>query len=234
MLALSAFFAGAATRLTLENGINIVFEGCADGSVRFEALGKKPSAPVKEFELSREVAADDFVQAEDGSYRWNGYTVIPAADGYTLLFNGEELYTSSFNEEPSLLREIRNWKTATEFYGFGEASRNVSLRNQSFAIWNVSKYGDHAYLFIPFYVTNTNTCVYYNAGSNDRIYFQDGKDFQVQKRLSQDRMFRTSGFISRRKRCEILQGIRRILPSSKMGVRLHPVKVRLQDAGRSD
>ena len=67
MLALSAFFAGAATRLTLENGINIVFEGCADGSVRFEALGKKPSAPVKEFELSREAAADDFVQAEDGS-----------------------------------------------------------------------------------------------------------------------------------------------------------------------
>ena len=179
MLALSAFFAGAATRLTLDNGINIVFEGCADGSVRFEALGKKPSAPVKEFELSRETAAEDFVQAEDGSYRWNGYTVIPAADGYTLLFNGEELYASSFNEEPSLLREIRNWKTATEFYGFGEASRNVSLRNQSFAIWNVSKYGDHAYLFIPFYVTNTNTCVYYNAGSNDRIYFQDGKDFQV-------------------------------------------------------
>ena len=41
MLALSAFFAGAATRLTLDNGINIVFEGCADGSVRFEALGKK-------------------------------------------------------------------------------------------------------------------------------------------------------------------------------------------------
>ena len=104
MLALSAFFAGAATRLTLDNGINIVFEGCADGSVRFEALGKKPSAPVKEFELSRETAAEDFVQAEDGSYRWNGYTVIPAADGYTLLFNGEELYASSFNEEPSLLR----------------------------------------------------------------------------------------------------------------------------------
>ena len=62
VFALSAFFAGAATRLTLENGINIVFEGCADGSVRFEALGKKPSAPVKEFELSREAAADDFVQ----------------------------------------------------------------------------------------------------------------------------------------------------------------------------
>lgn len=173
------FSAAAAERLTLDNGITVFFEGCADGSVRFEAVGKKPLAPMKEFELSREKAADDFVKTDDGSYLWNDYSVVPVENGYTLVFDGTELYTSVFNEEPQLLREIRTWKDAADFYGFGEAGRNVSLRNQSFSIWNVSKYGDHAYLFIPFYVTDTNTSVYYNAGSNDRIYFQDGKDSQV-------------------------------------------------------
>ena len=50
---------------------------------------------------------------------------------------------------------------------------------QSFTIFNESKYGDHAYLFIPFYITDTGIAVYYNANGKDKIYFQDGTDSQV-------------------------------------------------------
>lgn len=179
LLFVLVFFASATTKLTLQNGVNVFFEGCSDGSIRFEAIGKKSKNPVDIFDLKREPSKVDFVKMEDGSFSWENYIVVPVENGYTLLCDNEEIYTSTFNEEPKLLREIRNWKKGDEFYGFGEACRNISLRNQSFAIWNISKYGDHAYLFIPFYITNKNTCVYYNANSNDRIYFQDGEDFQV-------------------------------------------------------
>jgi len=179
LLVFIAFFAVASTKLNLSNGINVIFEGCSDGSVRFEALGTKPVAPTKEFELKRKASDSEFVQNSDGSYVWKNYKVLPIENGYTLFCAESELYTSIFSEEPKQICERRNWKTATEFYGFGEAGRKVSLRNQSFKIWNISKYGDHAYLFVPFYITNANTCVYYNANSNDQIYFQNNEDTQA-------------------------------------------------------
>lgn len=169
----------ALTKLKFANGTTLAFEACSDGSIRFEAKGKKSYAPVKEFELKRKPAATDFTKNSDGTYQWNNYCLKPAENGYVLFYDGKELYSSVFSEDKKLLKELRNWKTATEFYGFGEASRKVSLRNQSFTIYNESKYGDHAYVFIPFYITNENTAVYYNAGGKDKIYFQDGQDSQL-------------------------------------------------------
>ncbi|MDE5898072.1 MAG: DUF5110 domain-containing protein [Treponemataceae bacterium] len=171
--------AEAATKLKFASGISLVFEGCEDGSVRFEARGKKASAPVQELELKRPAARQDFVKNPDGTYSWRNYTVAVTEDGYALSYGGEPMYTAKFSEEKTLLREIRTWDTAEEFYGFGEASRSVSLRNQSFTIYNVSRHGDHAFLFIPFYVTDTAASVYYNANGRDKIYFQDGADAQV-------------------------------------------------------
>ena len=74
---------------------------------------------------------------------------------------------------------MRTCKTAKDFFGFGQASRKTSLKNQSFTIYNESKYADHAYIFIPFFVTDDATAVYYNAGGKDKIYFQDGNDSQL-------------------------------------------------------
>lgn len=171
----------ALTKLALENGVTLVFEGCEDGSVRFESLGTggRAKAPAKEFELKRKASNSDFVKNDSGAYDWNGYSIVINANGYELSYNEKLIYSSTFSEDKKLLREIRTWNTATEFYGFGEASRKVSLRNQSFTIYNESKYGDHAYVFIPFYVTNEGTSVFYNANGRDKIYFQDGEDAQV-------------------------------------------------------
>lgn len=169
----------AASKFKLANGITIIFEGCQDGSVSIEAMAKKAKAPTKEFELKRQSTKENFVKNSEGIYEWNNYDLIPTEDGYSLCYNDEEIYNSKFSEEKNLLREIRTWKTAQNFYGFGEASRYVNLRNQSFTIFNESKYGDHAYLFIPFYITDTGIAVYYNANGKDKIYFQDGTDSQV-------------------------------------------------------
>lgn len=170
--------ANAATKLTLANGTKLTFEGCVDGSIRIEALGSKPNAPVKAFELKRKADSVEFSKESDGSFAWKEYVVVPTENGYKLFHNGEELYTSTFSEDKKLLKEIRTWTNADEFYGFGEASRTTSLRDQVFTIYNESKYGDHAYVFVPFYVTNKNTAVYYNANGKDKIYFQNGKDSQ--------------------------------------------------------
>lgn len=169
----------AASKYKLANGITIIFEGCQDGSVSIEAMAKKGKAPTKEFELKREASNEQFVKNSEGIYEWKNYDLIPTEDGYTISYDDEEIYTAKFSEEKNLLREIRTWKTAENFYGFGEASRYVNLRNQSFTIFNESKYGDHAYLFIPFYITDTGIAVYYNANGKDKIYFQDGTDSQV-------------------------------------------------------
>ncbi len=193
-----ALFAAAmplfsSVKVKFESGIALEFEACADGSVRFEALGTggRAKAPVREFELKREPASTDFEKQADGTYSWNGYEVRVLEGGYTLSFNKKPLYTSTFNEDKNLLREIRNWISAREFYGFGEASRFVSLRNQSFTIYNESKYGDHAYVFIPFYVTDESTAVYYNANGRDKIYFQDDADAQVYR----SEYFRIENFV---------------------------------------
>ena len=50
----------ALTKLKFANGTTLTFEACSDGSIRFEAKGKKSYAPVKEFELKRKPAATDF------------------------------------------------------------------------------------------------------------------------------------------------------------------------------
>lgn len=176
---LSALSLNAATKLKFANGIQLVFEGCSDDSIRFEATGTAPKAPVKEFELKRKADSTEFTLESDGSYTWHNYRIVPQENGYTLFASEDELYTSTFSQDKKLLKEYRNWKTAREFYGFGEASRFTSLRNQSFTIYNQSNYGDHAYVFIPFYVTNKNTAVYYNANGRDKIYFQEKQDSEL-------------------------------------------------------
>ena len=178
LLALLCFFASAATKLTLSNGIKLTFEGCTDNSVRIEAICKTGSAPAKELELKRKASKDQFVQAGD-SYVWRDYSIEPSEKGYSILFKGKELYSSKFVEEKKVLRELRTWSEAKSFYGFGQAGRKTDLRNQSFTIFNVSKYGDHAYIFIPFYFTEKATSVYYNANGKDWIFFQDGEDCQA-------------------------------------------------------
>ena len=175
------FLAQAVTNITLESKIRISFEACADGSIRIEATAPKASAPCKDLELKKAPAGQEFNKDSSGILSWNDYTIIPQKDGYKLYYNQDELYQSSFKEDKKVLLEIRNWNTAKEFYGFGEACRYSNLSNQSFVIYNVSKYGDHANLFIPFYVTDTNVAVYYNANGKDWIYFQHENDYQGYK-----------------------------------------------------
>lgn len=188
---LSAITLNASTKIKFENGIQLVFEGCEDESLRFEATGNAPKAPAKAFELKKQPSSEDFALQADGAYTWHSYRLVPQSNGYTLFAGDEELYTSTFSQDKKLLKELRAWKSADEFYGFGEASRFVSLRNQSFTIYNESRYGDHAYVFIPFYVTNRNTAVFYNANGRDKIYFQDGTDAE----LYRSEYFRIESFV---------------------------------------
>lgn len=168
-----------ATKVTLENNLSLTFEGNTDGSVRIEACAPNGSAPAKAFELKRIPDKANFLTQPDGSLTWQNYTVILNKNGYTLILDEKPLYEASFKIEKKNLREIRTWSSAKQFYGFGEASRYANLSNQSFTIFNVSKYGDHANLFIPFYITDTNLSVYYNANGKDWIYFQHDNDSQA-------------------------------------------------------
>ncbi|MCR5400187.1 MAG: DUF5110 domain-containing protein [Treponema sp.] len=173
-----AFYLWAA-EIKTEDGISVSFDGCMDGSIHFVAKTKKSLHPAKDFELKRELSQKKFIKNSDGSYLWEEYRIQPEKKGYTLFFKEKPLYTSSFSMEKTLLREIREWKTAKEFYGFGEAPTAVNLSNQSWTIYNESKYGNHALLFIPYYFSDESTSVYYNANSKDKIYFQEGSDPQV-------------------------------------------------------
>lgn len=178
-LMLLAMLSFAATKITFQNGISLEFEACTDGSVHFTAEADKPRNPAKDFELRRNVAGTQFVQNTDGSFSWEKYSILLEESGYTLFFDGKALYTSVFSTEKNLLKELREWKTAKEFYGFGEAPTSVNLSNQSLTIYNESKYGNHAFLFVPYYFTNEYTSVYYNANGKDKIYFQDGPDKEL-------------------------------------------------------
>lgn len=175
--------AQAAEKIKLDGKITVTFEGCSDGSIRIEAIAPKGKAAAKEFELKRAESAEKFIRNADKTFSWKKYTITPASDGYTLSFNGNEIYTAKFTNEEKMLREFRTWKTAKAFFGFGESSRNFNLSDTSFPIYNESKYGDHAYLNVPFYITDTNVSVYYNAGGKDQIYFQSGNNPQVYNSL---------------------------------------------------
>ena len=129
------------TKIDFENGTSILFEPCKDGSVRFEATGQNPKAPGKDFELKRTKADSEFTLQDGNIYVWQNYVLIPLEDGYTLKADGRELYTARLSDDGKLLREKRTWKTAERFYGFGQASRKANLANQSFTIYNESKYG---------------------------------------------------------------------------------------------
>ena len=178
LLLLIGFFSQAATKITLDSKIQITFEACSDGSIRIEAVAPKGYAPVKDLELKKEPSSTEFTTNSMGHLKWGDYTIIPKEEGYSIYYNQDELYESTLKEDKKVLREIRRWNQARQFYGFGEACRYANLSNQSFVIYNVSKYGDHANLFIPFYVTETNVAVYYNANGKDWIYFQHGQDPQ--------------------------------------------------------
>ena len=168
-----------AAEIKFSDGISLSFDGCKDGSVHFVATAKKSLNPAKEFELKRELSDVKFVKNDDGSYSWEHFVVIPEEKGYTLVCGGKPLYKSTFSTEKTMLKELREWKTAKEFHGFGEAPTAVNLSNQSWTIYNESKYGNHALLFIPYYFTDESTSVYYNANARDKIYFQDGPDAEL-------------------------------------------------------
>ena len=69
-LSLSAF---SLTKIKFENGVKLSFEAMEDLSVRFEATGKNPSSPMKDFELKRTKAKTDFIKTEDNLYVWEKY-----------------------------------------------------------------------------------------------------------------------------------------------------------------
>jgi len=172
--ALFVLISAAGEKLKLQQNISLEFKGCADSSIQFEARGPNAKAPMESSELKKQFSNEPFIRNADKTYTWQNYTIAAKDTGYTLFCNGKELYTATFNIEADELKEVRVWKDAQSFYGMGEASKKVNLADQRFTMYNESKYGDHAYLFIPFYITDTNTSVYYNANGKDEIYFQSG------------------------------------------------------------
>jgi oligosaccharide 4-alpha-D-glucosyltransferase len=162
----------SAEKIRLDDSITVSFDGCEDGSIMIDAAASHGKSAAPELELHKKRAEHSFTRNRNRSLVWNSYTVIPSGTGYTLTYDGNELYTAEFEDTGRTLREYRTWKTARSFYGFGEASRTADLSGQYVSIYNESKYGDHAYLVIPFYFTDSASSVYYLAGGKDQILFQ--------------------------------------------------------------
>ena len=172
--ALFALSISSAAKFTTAKGITITFNGTENNSVQVEATCKKFKANAKAYEWNVPASKVDFAILEDGSYFWNDYVITPVEEGYTLSYKGKEMYTSTFEDEKGKqLCEARMWKDAKKFYGFGQHSRQFNLSDQVFKLYNESKYGDHAYITIPFFVTDSNASCYYTANGNDQMYFQN-------------------------------------------------------------
>lgn len=152
--------------------VTLDFNGCKDGSVHVEATVLDSIAPAKDFELKIPLANDNFVfNGNKGT--WNSYQIEIIEDGYVLSYKNKKIYKSNFFKNGTKFVEARTWLTAKSFYGFGEASSTLSLNGQSFTIYNEAKYGNQAFLFVPFFVTNQADSSYYNANGKDAIVFQE-------------------------------------------------------------
>lgn len=152
------------------------FYGNSDGSVFIDVHTKDYNVPTQDFELASKMELEEFkFNKTEGN--WNNYTVSITNNTYTMFESGNPVYTSEFSYSSDNLVEKRVWYSANEYYGFGESSTSMNLAGQQFKIFNESKYGNQAFLFIPYYVTNESDGVYYEANGKDVITFQSDKKY---------------------------------------------------------
>ncbi len=109
----------------------------------------------------------------DNGYFIGKYEIKEEPKGYTVIRNGEKLYTSVFEiDKNENIQEVKNCYNKEIFYGMGPVSDRVSLENTSYEIYNHSEYGDRAMLYIPFYFTSGGDAFYYNAHPKDKFKFR--------------------------------------------------------------
>jgi alpha-glucosidase (family GH31 glycosyl hydrolase) len=154
--------------------VSFVFSGSSSGWVSVKASVKNGSVPGSNFMLCPPSDAKNFVfNGQKGV--WKEYAVTVSENAYTLFFRGKKIYTSEFKTARNRVQEYRTWYYADDFYGLGQMSRSLSLKNQTFILYNIAKYGDQTYVAVPFYTTDEGSAVYYNAASKDSIIFPGQK-----------------------------------------------------------
>ena len=166
------FFSTAADSADAFLSIDFSFSGCSNEWVDVKASLKNSSIPDSQLKLLPAADTETFrFSGKKGI--WHDYAVTVSDNSYTLFSHGKKIYTSEFKSIKNRIQEYRTWYHTGDFYGLGQMSHSLSLKNQTFILYNVAKYGDQTYVSIPFYTTNTGSAVYYNAATRDSILFPE-------------------------------------------------------------
>lgn len=152
--------------------VTFSFCGHSSGWVSVQASLKDSGAPDSLYKLQPPEDTENF-SFSGTKGRWRGYAVTVAGSSYTLSFEGKKVYTAEFKQVRNLLREYRTWYRAGDFYGLGQMSHSLSLKNQTLILYNIAKYGDQTYVAVPFYTTDTGGASYYRAAARDSIQFPE-------------------------------------------------------------
>lgn len=176
--AASLFILSCISAANISNNISAVtfsFSGTSSGWISVQTSLQNSSVQDSQFKLHINGNTENFLFTGKKGI-WHEYAVTVSDNSYILFFQGKKIYTSEFKITGSRLQEYRTWYQTGDFYGLGQMSRSLSLKNQTFVLYNIAKYGDQTYVTIPFYTTNTGNAVYYNAATRDSIIFPDQTD----------------------------------------------------------
>lgn len=154
------------------------FSGTSGGWISVQASLKDSSIPDSQYKLRPAADTENFSFSGNRG-RWREYAVALSDNSYTLFFEDQKVYTAEFKTARNRLQEYRTWYRTGDFYGLGQMSRSLSLKNQTFILYNIAKYGDQTYVAVPFYTTDTGGAAYYNAAARDSIIFPERADDAV-------------------------------------------------------
>ncbi len=112
-------------------------------------------------------------------YQIGNYRIAPDRNGFTVFYRNEKCYRSEFLRKGNYLKEIKNCFDRELFYGMGQSSDRFALYRTRIDMYQEARYGDRAYMAIPFFFSNGGDGFYYDANTKDMFSFKDKYSAQV-------------------------------------------------------
>lgn len=180
-----ATITGKSLRITTSTGVRVVLQEVAGGLLRVRVVRPGRQFRTLPFFITRQETGTD-PRKTDRGYGIGSYLVVPERDGYTLWRGRKKLYHSLFYVKDKYLVEKKLCLDKELLYGMGEVANRLALVNRSMVIYNVSRYGNQAMLYVPFYFSSGGDGFYYNAHGKDVFSFGMLSKAQVRYKTKHD------------------------------------------------
>lgn len=148
---------------------------------------EKPGAVFKPFPLALNLARGKTVPRKTaGGYVVGPYLVKAETKGFAIYRDKQFLFRIA--NQAKMVGQVEQFSCGKgeTLHGLGHASRSVFLSFKEYTVYNESKYGNQAYLYIPFIFSSGGDALYFNVHGRDSFKFSTWQAGSIEYVTRQD------------------------------------------------